>query len=58
MRSTNLTGTIVVVNVLLLLATWLGLLVREVPREVDKGLGIALAISCRFEPFMSSVRHT
>jgi hypothetical protein len=44
MRATNLIGTIAVIAVLLLLATWLGFLVREVPREVDKGLGIAFTI--------------
>ena len=44
MRGMNLTWTIIVVTVLLLLAAWLGFLFREVPREVDKGLGIAFAI--------------
>jgi hypothetical protein len=44
MRGMNLTGTIIVVTVLLLIATWLGFLFREVPRAVDKGLGVAFAI--------------
>jgi hypothetical protein len=56
MRGTNLTGTIIVVTVLLLLATWLKFLVREVPREVDKGLGIAFAIFGVFN-LLFSRRH-
>lgn len=44
MRGANLTGTIVVVGVLLLLAAWLGYLVLEIPPEVDKGLGITLIV--------------
>lgn len=44
MRTKNLTGKIAIIIVLLLLATWLGFLVREVPREVNKGLGIAFTI--------------
>jgi hypothetical protein len=38
MRGTNLTWTIIVVTVLLLLATWLGFLFREVPRDVVMGM--------------------
>jgi DMSO/TMAO reductase YedYZ heme-binding membrane subunit len=44
MRGMYLTWTLIVVTVMLLLAAWLKFLLREVPREVDKGLGIAFAI--------------
>jgi hypothetical protein len=44
MRGAHVAGTVIVAVVLFLLAAWLGFLVQEVPREIGKGLGVALTI--------------